>query len=53
MAAPLVLLEVELGDFDGFLGCIGEADWLVCLQLCAEEPAGAGSGLKAGSGAVL
>lgn len=53
VAAPLVLLEVELGDNDGLLGPIGEADGLVCLQSRAQEPARAGSRLEAGGGAAV
>lgn len=53
VAAPLVLLEIELGDNDSFLRPIGEADGLVCLQCCAQEPARAGSRLEAGGGAAV
>lgn len=51
--APLVLLEVELGDPDGLLGRVGEADGLVGLQRGAQEPARAGGGLEAGGGAAV
>lgn len=53
VTALLILLEVELGDSDGLPGCIGEADGLVGLQGCAEEPATAGGRLEGGGGAAV
>lgn len=49
----LVLPEVELGDHDGLFRRVGEADRPVCLQGCAEEPAGAGGRFKAGGGTTV
>lgn len=53
MDTLLFLLEVELGDHHGLFWSVGEADRPVGLQCCAEEPARAGSRLKAGGGATV
>lgn len=49
----LVLPEVKLGDHDGLFRHVGEADRPVCLQGCAEEPAGTSGRLKAGGGTAV